>query len=38
MSFEEKKIVYFDEEGHQNTDKALDLAIDYAKKNGIKNP
>ena len=36
MTFEEKKITYFKEPGKVNTDKCLELAVEYAKSNNIK--
>ena len=34
--FNEEKIVYFLEPGSQNTDEVLNLALERAKKRGIK--
>lgn len=36
MTYETKEITYFNEPGEQNTDKTIELAADYAKKNNIK--
>jgi hypothetical protein len=35
MTFETKEITYFKKPGKENTEKTLDLAIEYAKKNNI---
>lgn len=34
--FETKEITYFKKPGKHNTEKTIELALDYAKKNGIK--
>ncbi|MFC1722635.1 pyruvate kinase alpha/beta domain-containing protein [Nanoarchaeota archaeon] len=36
MSSETKEITYFNEPGKVNTEKTIELAVEYAKKNGIK--
>ena len=36
MKSEEKKITYFKEPGEHNTEKTIELAVDYAKQNDIK--